>query len=47
MLKRKDLLEIKSLSEDEILSILHTAKDMKKKIDNTEFRSEDLKNRVL
>ena len=47
MLKRKDLLEIKSLSEDEILTILNTAKDMKKRIDNTYLRSDELKNKSV
>lgn len=47
MLKRKDLLEIKSLSEDEILSILHTAKQMKEKIDNSSLRSDELKNKSV
>ena len=47
MLKRKDLLEIKSLSEDEILTILNTAKDMKKRIDNTYLRSDELKNKIV
>lgn len=47
MLKRKDLLDIKSLSEDEILSILHTAKYMKDKIDNTNSRGEELKNKSV
>lgn len=44
MLKRKDLLDIKSLSEQEIFSILETAKEMKKKIDNPSLRSDELKN---
>ena len=45
MLKIKDLLEIKSLSEDEILTILNTAKDMKKRIDNNYLRGNELKNK--
>lgn len=47
MLKRKDLLEIKSLTEDEILSIIHTAKDMKKRIDNSCLRGDGLKNKSV
>ncbi|WP_250278734.1 aspartate carbamoyltransferase catalytic subunit [[Clostridium] colinum] len=47
MLKRKDLLDIKSLSEDEILAILHTAKDMKNKIENSSLRSNELKNKSI
>ena len=47
MLKRKDLLEIKSLSEDEILTILNTAKDMKKRIDNNYLRGDELKNKSV
>ena len=47
MLKRKDLLEIKSLSEDEILTILNTAKDMKKRIDNNYLRDDELKNKSV
>lgn len=38
MFKRKDLLDIKSLSEDEILHIVHTAQEMKKQIDNPDLR---------
>ena len=47
MLKIKDLLEIKSLSEDEILTILNTAKDMKKRIDNNYLRGDELKNKSV
>lgn len=47
MLKRKDLLEIKSLSQEEIFYILETAKEMKKKIDNPSLRNEELKNTSL
>lgn len=47
MLKRKDLLDIKSLSENEILSILETAKYMKQKIDDKNIRLNELKNRSV
>lgn len=40
MFKRKDLLDIKSLSEDEILNIVYTAQQMKKQIDNPDLRGE-------
>lgn len=47
MFKRKDLLEIKSLNEEEIFYILETAKEMKKKIDNPSLRKEEFKNASL
>lgn len=47
MLKRKDLLDIKSLSEGEILLILDMAKEMKKRIDNPQLRGEDFKNKSI
>ena len=47
MLKRKDLIDIKSLSEDEILSIIHTAKEMKSKINNPSLRNDELKNKSV
>ncbi len=40
MFNRKDLLDIKSLSEDEILNIVYTAQQMKKQIDNPDLRGE-------
>lgn len=42
MFKRKDLLGLRDLSEDEIMSILETAKTMKAKIDNPSLRSDEL-----
>lgn len=47
MFKRKDLLEIKSLGKNEILHILKTSKEMKKKIENPSLRSDELKNTSL
>lgn len=38
MLKRKDLLGLRDLGKDEIIEILDTAKEMKKKIDNPALR---------
>ncbi len=43
MYKRKDLLGLRDLSEDEIMTILNTAKSMKEKIDNPALRSDELK----
>lgn len=43
MFKRKDLLGLRDLGEDEIMSILETAKTMKAKIDNPSLRSDELK----
>lgn len=43
MFNRKDLLGLRDLTEDEIMTILDTAKDMKEKIDNPALRSEELK----
>lgn len=42
MYNRKDLLGLRDLSEDEIMSILETAKNMKEKIDNPKLRSDEL-----
>lgn len=47
MLKRKDLLEIKSLDEKEIFAILNTAKEMKIKIDNPLMRDYELKSKAM
>ncbi len=44
MFKKKDLLGLRNLSEDEIMSILETAKSMKAKIDNPLLRTQELKN---
>jgi aspartate carbamoyltransferase catalytic subunit len=41
---RKDLLGLRCLSAEEIMTILILAKEMKKKIDNPELRTDDLKN---
>lgn len=43
MFNRKDLLGLRDLSEDEIMTILETAKSMKEKIDNPALRSDELK----
>lgn len=43
MFKRKDLLGLRDLSEDEIMSILETAKIMKAKIDNPSLRADELR----
>ncbi len=43
MFARKDLLGLRDLSEDEIMTILETAKIMKEKIDNPSLRSDELK----
>ncbi len=43
MFKRKDLLGLRDLTEDEIMTILETAKQMKEKIDNPSKRSDELK----
>ena len=42
MYNRKDLLGLRDLCEDEIMSILETAKNMKEKIDNPKLRSDEL-----
>ena len=42
MYNRKDLLGLRDLSADEIMTILNTAKDMKEKIDNPELRTDVL-----
>lgn len=42
MYNRKDLLGLRDLSEDEIMSILETSKNMKEKIDNPKLRSDEL-----
>ncbi len=47
MLKSKDLLGIKFLSEDEILTILDLAKNMKEKINNPSLRTDELKNKSV
>lgn len=44
MLKSKDILGLKDMSKEEILTILDTAKEMKLKIDNKSKRDETLKN---
>lgn len=43
MFNRKDLLGLRDLNENEIMSILETAKDMKEKIDNPAKRGSELK----
>lgn len=43
MFKRKDLLGLRDLSEDEIMTILETAREMKVKIDDPSKRCETLK----
>ena len=43
MFNRKNLLGLRDLSEDEIMTILETAKSMKEKIDNPALRSDELK----
>ena len=47
MFNRKDLLGLRDLSEEEIMTILETAKSMKEKIDNPALRSDELKRAVL
>lgn len=42
MFNRKDLLGLRDLTEDEIMTILDTAKSMKEKIDNPSLRSNEL-----
>ncbi len=42
MYGRKDLLGLRDLSSDEIMTILNTAKEMKEKIDNPSLRTNDL-----
>lgn len=42
MYNRKDLLGLRDLSADEIMTILETAKEMKAKIDNPSLRTNDL-----
>lgn len=42
MYNRKDLLGLRDLTEDEIMTILDTAKGMKEKIDNPSLRSNEL-----
>lgn len=44
MYNRKDLLGLRCLDADEIMTILNLAKEMKKKIDNPELRTDELKN---
>ncbi len=44
MYNRKDLLGLRCLSADEIMTILMLAKEMKQKIDNPQLRTDDLKN---
>ncbi|HCT65082.1 MAG TPA: aspartate carbamoyltransferase [Lachnospiraceae bacterium] len=44
MLNRKDVLGLRDMSKAEILEILDTAKEMKKRIDNPELRVCELKN---
>lgn len=43
MLKRKDVLGLKDMSKEEIISILETAKEMKKKIEDGSLRDDSLK----
>ena len=43
---RKDLLGLRDLSADEIMTILNTAKEMKAKIDNPSLRDDSLSNSV-
>lgn len=43
MFKRKDLLGLRNLNEDEIMSILETAKSMKARIDNPLLRQDELR----
>lgn len=43
MFERKDLLGLRDLSKDEIMTILETAKTMKARIDNPELRCDELK----
>jgi aspartate carbamoyltransferase catalytic subunit len=43
MFNRKDLLGLRDLSENEIMTILETAKVMKEKIDNPSLRSDELR----
>lgn len=43
MFNRKDLLGLRDLSENEIMTILETAKVMKEKIDNPSLRNDELK----
>lgn len=47
LFKRKDLLGLKDLNKEEILSILKTATEMKVKIDNPEKRCDILKNKSI
>lgn len=42
MYNRKDLLGLRDLSADEIMTILNTAKEMKAKIDNPSLRDDSL-----
>lgn len=44
MLNRKDVLGLRDVSKTEILEILDTAKEMKKRIDHPELRVDELKN---
>ncbi len=47
MLNRKDLLGIKDLDVDEIMTILHLAQEMKQKIDDKSLRQKDLEYKSL
>lgn len=47
MFKKKDLLDIQSLNEDEILAILNLAKNMKNKINNPELRTNSLNKKSI
>lgn len=47
MFNKKDLLGLRELSADEIMTILNLAKSMKEKIDNPSLRSDDLKQKSI
>ena len=47
MLNRKDILGLKDMSEEEILTILETAKEMKRRIDDGSLRKGELKGKSM
>lgn len=47
MLKRKDILGLKDMTGEEILEILETAAEMKKRIDDGSLRKDELKGRTI